>query len=57
MKSAYKVADRIAMLYQGKIIFEGTPQEVQDSKHPVVYQFVTGLAKGPITENLSINHK
>jgi phospholipid/cholesterol/gamma-HCH transport system ATP-binding protein len=57
MKSAYKVADRIAMLYQGKIIFEGTPQEVQDSKHPVVYQFVNGLAKGPITENLSINHK
>ncbi|MDD5167144.1 MAG: ABC transporter ATP-binding protein [Candidatus Omnitrophica bacterium] len=52
MKSAYKVADRIAMLYQGKIIFEGTPQEVQNTQHPVVYQFINALSKGPITENL-----
>jgi len=55
MTSAYKVADRIAMLYQGKIIFEGTPKEVQDSQHPVVHQFVNGLANGPITETLDDN--
>ncbi|MBU1124580.1 MAG: ABC transporter ATP-binding protein [Candidatus Omnitrophica bacterium] len=50
MKSAYKVANRIAMLYQGKIIAEGTPEEIQNSGHPVVHQFVNGLAQGPITE-------
>jgi len=52
MKSAYRIADRIAMMYQGKIIAEGTPQEIQNTKHPVVYQFINGLAKGPITETL-----
>ena len=52
MKSAYKVADRIAMLYQGKIIAEGTSKEIKSSQHPVVHQFVNGLANGPITESL-----
>jgi phospholipid/cholesterol/gamma-HCH transport system ATP-binding protein len=51
MRSAYKVADRIAMLYEGKIITEGTPQEIQDTDDPVVHQFINGLAKGPITDN------
>jgi len=50
MKSAYKIADRIAMMYQGRIIFEGTPQEIQNTDHPVVHQFINGLAQGPITE-------
>lgn len=50
MKSAYKIADRIAMLYQGQIIAEGTPLEIQNSGHPIVHQFVNGLAHGPITE-------
>lgn len=52
MKSAYKIADRIAMLYQGKIIAEGSPQEIQATEHPVVFQFINGLAKGPITETV-----
>ena len=52
MTSAYKIADRIAMMYQGRIIAEGTPQEIQNTPHPVVYQFINGLAKGPITETL-----
>jgi len=52
MTSAYKIADRIAMMYQGRIIAEGTPQEIQNTQHPVVYQFINGLAKGPITETL-----
>jgi phospholipid/cholesterol/gamma-HCH transport system ATP-binding protein len=50
MKSAYKVADRIAMLFNGKIIAEGTAREIQNTTHPVVHQFINGLAKGPITE-------
>ena len=52
MKSAYMVGDRIAMLYQGSIIEEGTPGEIQNTQHPVVHQFINGLAKGPITETL-----
>ncbi|MEI6631240.1 MAG: ABC transporter ATP-binding protein [bacterium] len=52
MKSAYKIADRIAMLYRGKIIAEGTPEEIQQSNHPVVHQFINGLAQGPITETV-----
>ena len=52
MKSAYKIADRIAMLYQGKIITEGTAQEIQNTNNPVVHQFINGLAQGPITETL-----
>ncbi|HAH22001.1 MAG: ABC transporter ATP-binding protein [Omnitrophica WOR_2 bacterium GWF2_43_52] len=52
MKSAYRIADKIAMLYQGKIIAEGTSQEIQETDHPVVYQFINGLAQGPITETI-----
>jgi len=52
MKSAYRVADKIAMLYQGRIIAEGTPDEIKNTDHPVVHQFINGLAQGPITETL-----
>ncbi|MEW6375573.1 MAG: ABC transporter ATP-binding protein [Thermodesulfobacteriota bacterium] len=48
MKSAYKVADRIAMLYQGKIIEVGTPKEIMNSPNPVVQQFIEGRSEGPI---------
>lgn len=49
MKSAYKIADRIAMLYLGKILEVGTPEEIRNSPNPVVQQFITGSAVGPIT--------
>lgn len=49
MRSAYKIADRIAMLYNGVIISEGTPDEMKNTPDPVVKQFVEGNAKGPIT--------
>lgn len=52
MKSAYKIADRIAMMYQGKIIAEGSPSDIENSANPVVHQFINGLSKGPITETL-----
>ncbi len=48
MKSAYKIADRIIMLYDGKVEFEGTPQEITTTDNPVVKQFITGSATGPI---------
>lgn len=48
MVSAYKIADRIAMLYEGKIIEVDTPEEIRHTKNPIVRQFVTGSAVGPI---------
>lgn len=48
MKSAYKVSNRIAMLYEGKIISTGTPDEIRTSTNPYVKQFVEGLSQGPI---------
>lgn len=46
--STYKVADRIAMLYEGKIVEVATPEEIRNSKNPVIQQFIRGRAKGPI---------
>ncbi len=48
MHSAYKIADRIAMLYNGKIVAAGTPEEIRASDDPYVLQFVTGSSAGPI---------
>ena len=52
MKSAYKVSNRIAMLYEGKIVSVGTSDQIKNSKDPIVHQFVEGLSQGPITLNL-----
>ncbi|MBI5847672.1 MAG: ABC transporter ATP-binding protein [Nitrospirae bacterium] len=46
--SSYKIADSISMLYQGKIIATGTPDEIRNTADPVVRQFITGSAVGPI---------
>lgn len=48
MHSAYKIADRIAMLYNGIIIDTGTPAEIKKTGNPLVRQFITGSATGPI---------
>lgn len=56
MTSAYKIADRIAMLYNGKIIAVGAPDEIKGTKDPIVRQFVTGAGKGPITEGIDYEH-
>ncbi len=50
IKSAKYVSDRIAMMYKGKIIFTGTPEELENSEDPVVKQFINGLSTGPITD-------
>jgi len=50
MKSAYHIADKIAMMYKGRIVLEGTPGEIRGTKDPVVHQFINGLSKGPITD-------
>ena len=48
MKSAYKVSNRIAMLYQGKIVGIGTPNEIENTKNPIIRQFIDGKSDGPI---------
>jgi len=49
MKVAFKIADRVAMLYQGRIVEEGTPETFQQSQNPIVQQFIQGRAEGPLT--------
>jgi phospholipid/cholesterol/gamma-HCH transport system ATP-binding protein len=41
------------MLYKGRIIFSGTPNEVKNTADPIVLQFKKGQAEGPITANNS----
>jgi len=48
MKSAYKIADKIAMLYNGLIIGVGSPLEIKNTSDPIIKQFITGSAYGPI---------
>ncbi len=50
MTSVYKIATRVAMMYQGRIQQTGSVEEIQNSKDPVVQQFITGSTKGPITD-------
>ena len=50
MESAFRVADRMVLLDQGKFVAVGTPQEMRDSDDPLVKQFIHGLTKGPLTD-------
>jgi phospholipid/cholesterol/gamma-HCH transport system ATP-binding protein len=42
MKSAFRISDRVAMLYDGRIRYVGTPEEMQNAEDPVVKGFVEG---------------
>jgi len=53
MDSAFRIATRMAMLYQGKIIEEGKPEKLKQSKNPVLSQFLSGITEGPILEQTS----
>ena len=48
MASARKIADKIAMLYKGKIIWCGTVKEMEKTDNPYVCQFINGCSQGPI---------
>ncbi len=48
MQSARKIADRIAMIYDGKIIWAGPTEEIDNSGNPFVDQFIHGRIDGPI---------
>jgi len=57
MNSAYRIADRIAMLYKGEIIEVGTPDEFKASPSPIVQQFIRGDVEGPITQGADFHLK
>jgi len=48
MKSVMTIADRIAMLYEGRVLEIGTPVEIKRSKNEIVQQFINGSFDGPI---------
>jgi phospholipid/cholesterol/gamma-HCH transport system ATP-binding protein len=48
MRSAYHIADRIAMLHEGRIHAVGTPAEIQATRDPAVRQFIEGSSEGPL---------
>jgi phospholipid/cholesterol/gamma-HCH transport system ATP-binding protein len=50
MGSAFRIATRMAMLYQGKIIEDAEPEKFKQSENPVVAQFLSGSTEGPILE-------
>ena len=49
MDSAFRIATRMVMLYEGRFIADGPPASFKDSTNPVVAQFVTGKTVGPMT--------
>ncbi|WP_404421178.1 ABC transporter ATP-binding protein [Thalassospira australica] len=54
MASARKIADRVAMLYQGKIIWDGPISEIDNADNPYLQQFVSGDIEGPL--DLDLKH-
>ncbi|HOK01883.1 MAG TPA: ABC transporter ATP-binding protein [Spirochaetota bacterium] len=48
MESAYRIADRIAMIYKGSVLQCGTPEEIKNTTNPFVRQFIEGRLHGPI---------
>ena len=54
MASARKIADRVAMLYQGKIIWDGPVSEIDNADNPYLQQFVSGDIEGPL--DLDLKH-
>ena len=50
MNSVRQIADQVAMIHDGHIIWQGSVKEMETVDHPVVHQFVHGLPTGPLTK-------
>jgi len=48
LSSAFKIADRMAMIHQGRLVEVGTPDEIRNSANPYIQQFIHGSPTGPI---------
>jgi phospholipid/cholesterol/gamma-HCH transport system ATP-binding protein len=46
--SAFKIADKMVVLFRGRVVAEGTPKEIEQSSDPLVQQFIHGSPDGPI---------
>lgn len=53
VEEAMRIADKIIILYRGKVLAEGTPREIRESASPLVQQFITGSPDGPISFHAS----
>jgi phospholipid/cholesterol/gamma-HCH transport system ATP-binding protein len=53
MPSAFRIATRMIMLYEGEIIATGTPEEIRQNPNPILQQFIRGEPDGPIPLRLS----
>ncbi len=49
MASAFRIGQRIVMLSRGRIVFDGTPEQIQRTDDPMVRQFIEGRSEGPLT--------
>ncbi|MCS6858791.1 MAG: ABC transporter ATP-binding protein [Abditibacteriales bacterium] len=49
VESMFRIADRIVMIHEGKVIIVGTPDEIRNTTDPIVRQFIHGDTEGPIT--------
>lgn len=54
MSSVRKIADEVAMIYEGKIVWSGPVKQLDHSGNPYVDQFIHGRAEGPITSHQKI---
>lgn len=54
MASCRKIANRVAMLYQGKIVWDGPVDKIDHSNNPFVDQFIHGRAEGPIRMQIPV---
>ncbi len=48
MNSAYYIADRITFLYQGRVLYVGSPDEIRNSENGIIQQFINGKTTGPM---------
>jgi len=48
MESVFRIADRVAMLYEGKLLEVGTKEQIQNSENEIVQQFIKGEIEGPM---------
>jgi len=48
IQSIFRIGHKIAMLYEGQIIQQGTPDDIRSSENPVIKQFLAGSIEGPI---------
>jgi phospholipid/cholesterol/gamma-HCH transport system ATP-binding protein len=53
VEEAMRIADKIVLLYRGKVLTQGSPQEIRASADPLVQQFITGNPDGPISFHAS----